>query len=49
EYNRFYAECSVFKADTEEQKSFRVRLSEQTGKIIKKAMKLLGIDVPERM
>jgi arginyl-tRNA synthetase len=49
EYNRFFAEVSIFNADTEEEKSFRVLLSEQVGKTIRKAMSLLGISVPERM
>jgi arginyl-tRNA synthetase len=49
EYNRFFAEVSIFNADTEEEKSFRVGLSGQVGKTIRKAMSLLGIQVPERM
>jgi arginyl-tRNA synthetase len=49
EYNRFFAELSIFMADTEAQKSFRVALSAQVGKTIKKVMSLLGIQVPDRM
>jgi arginyl-tRNA synthetase len=49
EYNRFFAEVSIFNADTEAEKSFRVLLSEQVGKTIRTAMSLLGIGVPERM
>ncbi len=49
EYSRFFTEVSIFKADTVEQMSFRVALSEVTGRIIKKGMRLLGIDVPDRM
>lgn len=49
EYNRFFAELSIFMADTEAKKSFRVALSAQVGKTIKMSMGLLGIEVPERM
>ncbi len=48
-YNQFYHEHSVLKAPDESSKDFRLRLSWKTGLIIKTAMKLLGIDVPERM
>jgi arginyl-tRNA synthetase len=49
EYNRFFAEVSIFNADMKEETSFRVLLSEQVGKTIRKAMSLLGIGVPDRM
>jgi arginyl-tRNA synthetase len=49
EYNRFFAEVSIFNADTAEERSFRVDLSAQVGKTIRKAMSLLGIQVPDRM
>jgi arginyl-tRNA synthetase len=49
EYSRFFTECSIFQAETPEKMSFRVALSAETGKVIKKGMKLLGITVPERM
>ncbi|MEI7801456.1 MAG: arginine--tRNA ligase, partial [Bacteroidota bacterium] len=48
-FNSFYAENSVLQADTEEQKNFRLLLSDLTGSVIKRGMKLLGIEVPERM
>jgi arginyl-tRNA synthetase len=48
-YNKFYHECPILNAATAEEKTFRVALSNQTGIVIKKAMKLLGIDVPEKM
>jgi len=48
-YNRFYAELSILGADDERQRTLRLRLSEVTALIIKHGMKLLGIDVPERM
>jgi arginyl-tRNA synthetase len=49
EYNRFFAVHSIFNADTEEERRFRVALSAQVGKTIRQAMGLLGIQVPERM
>ena len=48
-YNKFYHESPILSAPTENEKHVRVALSGQTGVIIKKAMKLLGIDVPEKM
>lgn len=48
-YNKFFHECSILTAETEELRKFRVGLSNQTGVVINKAMKLLGIEVPERM
>jgi len=49
EYNRFYAEVSIFNEPDLNCSQFRVVLSEQTAKIIKSGMGLLGIDVPDRM
>jgi len=48
-YSRFYTEHSIFNADTEVQKRFRVALTAQTARLIRKSMNLLGIGVPERM
>ncbi|MHC1707235.1 MAG: arginine--tRNA ligase [Bacteroidales bacterium] len=49
EYNHFYQRTPVLRAETDEQRSFRLCLSQFTGSVIRKAMSLLGIDVPERM
>jgi arginyl-tRNA synthetase len=49
EYNRFYAEVSIFNEPDANHRQLRVVLSSQTAKIIRSAMGLLGIDVPERM
>ena len=49
DYNRFYAEVSIFNEPDDNRRQFRVVLSAQTARIINKAMGLLGIDVPERM
>ncbi len=48
-YNKFYHELSILQAENPYAKQFRLQLSEATGKIIKKAMILMGIEVPERM
>ena len=48
-YNRLFASLSIFKAQNIENKTMRVFLSLQTGKVIKTGMKLLGINVPEKM
>jgi arginyl-tRNA synthetase len=49
EYNRFYAELPIFHEKDAQLQSFRVALSAQTAKTIKRGMQLLGIHVPERM
>ena len=48
-YNKFYHEKSILQAEDEASKQFRLQLSAASGKVINKAMKLLGIEVPERM
>jgi len=48
-YNKFYHEKSILQAEDEAVKQFRLQLSAASGKVINKAMKLLGIEVPERM
>jgi arginyl-tRNA synthetase len=49
EYNRFYAELPIFHEKDQQLQAFRVALSLQTSKTIKRGMSLLGIQVPERM
>jgi len=48
-YNKFYHQLSILSAEDEAAKNFRLQLSAATGKVINKGMKLLGIEVPERM
>jgi arginyl-tRNA synthetase len=48
-YNKFYHEKSILQAEDEDSKQFRLALSASTAKVINKGMKLLGIEVPERM
>lgn len=49
EYNRFYAELPIFNESDRRVQAFRVVLSAQVAKTIRSGMKLLGIDVPEKM
>lgn len=49
EYNRFYAELSIFNEQDEQARAFRVLLSYLVATIIKRGMSLLGINVPDRM
>ncbi|MBL7778106.1 MAG: arginine--tRNA ligase [Chitinophagales bacterium] len=48
-YNKFYHEQPILTALTEQEKQFRLLITQQTGRLIKQGMKLLGIDVPEKM
>jgi arginyl-tRNA synthetase len=48
-YNKFYHEKSILQAEDETIRQFRLQLSIASGKVIKKGMSLLGIEVPERM
>lgn len=47
-YNQFYHDTPILKAEGAE-RNFRIALTKLTGETIKTAMKLLGINVPERM
>lgn len=49
EYNQFYHDFSILKEDDKNIAKFRLKLSVMTGKVIKQAMALLGIGVPEKM
>jgi arginyl-tRNA synthetase len=49
EYNQFYQEIPVLKEEDKDVRLMRLKLSLFTGEVIKKAMWLLGIEVPERM
>lgn len=48
-FNTFYTAHSVLKAESQEKKIFRLELCQLTASVIKEAMRLLGIRVPERM
>lgn len=49
EFNSFYQNVSILGAENDNEKAFRVALSNKVGVTIKNAFGLLGIDVPERM
>jgi arginyl-tRNA synthetase len=49
EYNQFYHDFSILKENDEELRNFRLLLSANVAKVVKNAMDLLGIEVPERM
>ena len=49
EYNQFYHDFSILKEEDKNIAKFRLKLSVMTGKVIKQAMALLGIGVPEKM
>jgi arginyl-tRNA synthetase len=48
-YNGFYTEHSVMNAESEEKKQLRLQLCLLTANVIRNAMHLLGIRVPEKM
>jgi arginyl-tRNA synthetase len=48
-YNRFYHDIPILKEENELQREMRLQLSAFTGTVIKNALFLLGIEVPERM
>lgn len=48
-YNKFYHEEVILKATDEATRNFRLQLSSVTASIIARGMRLLGIDVPNRM
>lgn len=48
-YNRFYQEVSIFNEEDEDKLHFRITFSKVVAHVLKKAMGLLGIRVPERM
>ncbi len=49
-YNKFYSELSILASHVPDaEKQLRIQLSTQIARTLKHAMKLLGIDVPEKM
>ena len=49
EYNQFYHDTPILKEEDEQKRTLRLVLSDSVAKVIKTAMTLLGIEVPERM
>ncbi|MEJ6615616.1 MAG: arginine--tRNA ligase [Crocinitomicaceae bacterium] len=48
-YNTFYQSIPILIEEDEEMKNMRLVLSENVAKVLKLAMRLMGIEVPERM
>jgi arginyl-tRNA synthetase len=48
-FNQFYHDFSILNEPDEQKKAVRLMLAKNVAKIIKNAMALLGIEVPERM
>lgn len=48
-YNGFYQEVPIFNEGNPHQVAFRVALSQAVARVVRRAMSLLGIQVPERM
>jgi arginyl-tRNA synthetase len=49
EYSQYYHDTPILKEENKELLNFRLQLSNTIGIVIKSAMRLLGIEVPERM
>ncbi len=49
EFNQFYHDFSILGEEDPGKRNLRLILAETVGKVIKLGMKLLGVDVPERM
>jgi len=49
EYNQFYHDYSILHEENKDVKVLRLVLSSTIGTVIKSAMGLLGIEVPDRM
>ncbi|MBQ8395156.1 MAG: arginine--tRNA ligase [Clostridia bacterium] len=48
-FNKFYFNCKILAAETEETKNFRLALTDATLQALKNAFKLLGIGIPDKM
>jgi arginyl-tRNA synthetase len=48
-YNQFYHDLSILKEENHDKKVFRLQISQLTAHVIKHAMLLLGVNVPEKM
>lgn len=49
EYNQFYHDYSILREEDEKKKLFRLVLSANVAKVLRLGMRLLGIEMPERM
>ena len=49
QFNGYYHDHSILKEENAGVRTMRLQLAQQVARVIKEGMKLLGIDVPERM
>ncbi len=49
EFNQYYHDTPVLREENDSNRSFRLSLINQTARILRKGMKLLGIELPQRM
>ena len=49
QFNGYYHDHSILKEENDETRRMRLQLAQQVARVIRSGMKLLGIDVPERM
>ncbi|MBO4851525.1 MAG: arginine--tRNA ligase [Prevotella sp.] len=49
QFNQFYHDFSILNADSEAEKTVRLVLAANVAKVLRNGMRLLGIEVPERM
>jgi len=48
-YHRFYHDCPILRAESEDAKAFRIELSKAVAKLLLGSMDLLGVEMMERM
>ncbi len=48
-FNKFYIECKILQAESEETRAYRLRLTRAALTVMTTALRLLGIGVPEKM
>ncbi|MDE6046198.1 MAG: arginine--tRNA ligase, partial [Alistipes sp.] len=49
QFNGYYHDHSILKEENPDLRRWRLQLAEEVARVIRRGMKLLGIDVPERM
>ena len=49
EFSQFWADHQILNCEDEQTRNFRIELSKKVGDTLKDSMKLLGIEMPERM
>lgn len=49
DFNSFYQQCAILREPNNELRVFRLALTKKVGEVVKKAMNVLGIEMPERM